>query len=105
QGQAYTDADSAHWQQRFERHQARSQHDALALQERKLQKLQSKTKALADGESVSRHDPAKTNAATSVAGKTQAQIQAEIAAAVARTRARKAALQADNKPGTPEQTE
>jgi len=95
-----SDAEAAHWQTRFERHQARGQRDAIAQQERKLQKLQAKTEALAAGESISRQvsdTRVDDNAdATPVAAKTPAQIQADIAAAVARTRARKAALQQES---------
>jgi electron transport complex protein RnfC len=92
--QERADAQASHWQQRFERHQARSHHDALAQQERKLKKLQAKTKDLAEGKTISRHRQPAADAATLVAAKTPQQIQTEIAAAVARTRARKAALQA-----------
>tara|TARA_R100001039_G_C1844968_1_gene105328 strand:+ start:259 stop:783 length:525 start_codon:yes stop_codon:yes gene_type:complete len=97
QAQQQADAEAAHWQQRFERHQARQTHDALAQQERKLRKLQAKTQALAEGKPVSR--PVSANTETPIAAKSPAQIQAEIAAAVERTRARKAALQND-KSGT-----
>lgn len=93
QAQAQADAEAAHWQQRFERHQARSTDIALAQQERKLKKLQAKTRQLAEGKAVSR--TAADDPAAPIAAKSAAQIQAEIAAAVERTRARKAALQRD----------
>lgn len=93
QVQEQADAESAHWRQRFERHQARSQHEAVAQQTRKLKKLETKTRDLAEGKSISRSNAAADDAASSVAAKTPEQIKAEIAAAVARTRARKAALQ------------
>lgn len=90
--QQQADAEAAHWQSRFERHQARSKLDALAHQERKLKKLQAKTRDLADGIPISKPAPDQ-NTETPVHNKSPAQIQADIAAAVARTRARKAALQ------------
>jgi electron transport complex protein RnfC len=93
--QEQADQEAAHWQQRFERHQARTTDTLLAQQERKLKKLQSKTRELAEGRQITR-SPVQTDGASPVAGKTPAQIQADIAAAVERTRARKAALQNDD---------
>lgn len=95
-GQELADAEASHWQQRFQRHQARNQLEAVAQQERKLQKLQAKGSDLAAGKVISRPVRQAQAGAASVTAKTPAQIQAEIAAAVARTRARKAALQKQN---------
>lgn len=94
--QEQADAEAAHWQQRFERHQARSQQEAIAQQERKLQKLKVKSSELAAGKTISKSVAHADSATTPVAAKTPQQIQADIAAAVARTRARKAALQQQN---------
>lgn len=93
QAQEQADAEAAQWQQRFERHQARAQADAIAQQTRKLKKLQAKTRELAEGRPVSKPVQRADATGTPLAAKTPAQIQAEIAAAVARTRARKAALE------------
>lgn len=95
QAQQQSDEEAAHWQQRFERHQARSTLNALAQQERKLKKLQTKSRELAEGKSISR-PVTQDDATPPLATKTPAQIQAEIAAAVARTRVRKAALHNDD---------
>jgi electron transport complex protein RnfC len=93
--QEQADQEAAQWQQRFERHQARTTDNLLAQQERKLKKLQNKSRELAEGRQITR--PAvQTDSASPVAGKTPAQIQADIAAAVERARARKAALQNDD---------
>ncbi|HDZ09959.1 4Fe-4S dicluster domain-containing protein [Pseudohongiella sp.] len=94
--QEQADAEATHWQQRFQRHQARNQHEAIAQQERKLQKLQAKGNDLAAGKAISRPVQQADPDTTPVNAKTPEQIQAEIAAAVARTRARKAALQKQN---------
>lgn len=94
--QEQADAEAAHWQQRFERHQVRSQQEAIAQQERKLEKLRVKSSELAAGQAISKTVDQANAATVPVAAKTPQQIQADIAAAVARTRARKAALQQQN---------
>ncbi len=93
EAQEQADAEAAQWKQRFARHQLRITQNALAQQERKLEKLQSKARDLAEGKRISKPAVAEDPVAA-MATKTPAQIQAEIAAAVERTRARKAALQA-----------
>lgn len=96
QAQEQADAEAAHWQQRFERHQARVRDDAITQQARKLKKLQAKTRDLAEGKPVSKLTQPADATSAPLAAKTPAQIQTEIAAAVARTRARKAALEQDS---------
>jgi electron transport complex protein RnfC len=82
--------ESSRWQALFEKHQQRQADNVVAVQQRKLEKLQHKLVSIAEGENPGKE--AAVESGSPVTHKSAEQIKSEIEAAVARTRARKAEL-------------
>jgi electron transport complex protein RnfC len=82
--------ESSRWQALFEKHQQRQADNVVAVQQRKLEKLQHKLVSIAEGENPGKEPVVESG--SPVSHKSAEQIKREIEAAVARTRARKAEL-------------
>ena len=82
--------ESSRWQALFEKHQQRQADNVVAVQQRKLEKLQHKLVSIAEGENPDKEPVVESG--SPVSHKSAEQIKREIEAAVARTRARKAEL-------------
>ncbi len=82
--------ESSTWRALFEKHQQRQADNVVAVQQRKLEKLQHKLDSIAEGDNPAKDPLVESGSPTS--HKSAEQIKREIEAAVARTRARKAEL-------------
>jgi len=82
--------ESSRWRVLFEKHQQRQADNVVAVQQRKLEKLQHTLDSIAEGDNPAK-EPA-VESASPIGHKSAEQIKSEIEAAVARTRARKAEL-------------
>jgi len=82
--------ESSRWRALFEKHQQRQADNVVAVQQRKLEKLQHTLELIAEGEHPGKEPVVESG--SPVSHKSAEQIKREIEAAVARTRARKAEL-------------